>query len=239
MAYDADAFTRSASSAWQPVPHYVAYHSTRERVTVLIQTHPEAVHRPVPACPGWTVGRLLRHLVENCRFAETNTATPELSDRPLILETTDTADLLAEWARSAAVVEQEVARLPGRQAGSLLLMDAFTHEFDLRCALELSLPYDHPAFPGSFEVALTGFAGAVLWRGLPTLCIETEDFSRTIGKGRPEAVVRGSRVEVYRSLVGRRTPYQIAALEWSADPRPWLPAFAWGPFTPPAEPVER
>jgi uncharacterized protein (TIGR03083 family) len=239
MAYDADAFTRSASSAWQPVPHYVAYHGTRERVSALIQARPDAVARPVPACPGWTVGRLLIHLVENCRFAETNTATPELSGRPLILETPGTADLLAEWARSAAVVEQEVARLPGPLAGSLLLMDAFTHEFDVRAALDLPFPHDHPAFPGAFEVALNGFSGAVLWRGLPTLRIETEDFSRTVGKGRPEAVVRGSRVEVYRSLVGRRTHYQIAALDWSEDPRQWLPAFAWGPFTPPAEPVER
>jgi uncharacterized protein (TIGR03083 family) len=239
MAYDADAFTRSASSAWQPVPHYVAYHRTRERVTALIQAHPDAVRRPVPACPDWTVGRLLTHLVENCRFAETNTATPELSDRPLALEELGTADLLAEWARSAAVVEQAVARLPGPVAGSLLLMDAFTHEFDARTALDLPLPRDHPGFPGALEAALTGFAGAVLWRGLPTLRIETEDFSRTIGKGQPEAVLRGGRVEVYRSLVGRRTHYQIAALDWSADPRPWLPAFAWGPFTPPGEPVER
>lgn len=239
MAYDADAFTRSASSAWQPVPHYVAYRNTRERVTALIQAHPDSEGRPVPACPGWTVGRLLTHIVENCRFAETNTATPELSDRPLCLDAPSTAELLSEWARSAAVVEQAVSKLPGPAAGSLLLMDAFTHEYDARVALDTPLPHDHPAFPGAFEVALTGFAGAVLWRGLPTLRIETEDFSRNIGKGRPEAVLRGSRVEVYRSLVGRRTPYQIAALDWSADPRPWMPAFGWGPFTPPAEPVER
>ncbi|MFL6111497.1 MAG: maleylpyruvate isomerase N-terminal domain-containing protein [Catenulispora sp.] len=239
MAYDADAFTRSASSTWQPVPHYVAYHGTRERVTALFQAHPDAMDRPVPACPGWTVGRLLTHLVENCRFAETNTATPELSDRPLTLEAPGTDELLAEWARSAAVVEQAVARLPGPAAGSLLLMDAFTHEFDARVALDLPLPHDHLAFPGAFEVALTGFAGGVLWRGLPTLRIETEDLARNIGRGRPEAVVRGGRVEVYRSLVGRRTHCQIAGLEWSADPRPWLPAFAWGPFTPPPEPVER
>lgn len=238
MAYDADAFTRSASSAWRPVPHYIAYHATRERVAALIRAHPDAEHWPVPACPGWTVGRLLTHLVENCRFAETNTAAPELSDRPLTLEATGTADLLAEWARSAEVVEEAVARLPGPAAGSLLLMDAFTHEFDLRAALDLPLPHDHPAFPGAFEVAVTGFAGAVLWRGLPTLRIDTDDFSRTIGKNRPEAIVRGSRIEVYRSLVGRRTHCQIAGLDWSTDPTPWLPAFAWGPFTPPAEPVE-
>jgi len=238
MAYDADAFTRSASSAWQPVPHYVAYRATRERLAALIQGHPEAVSRPVPACPGRTIGWLLRHLVENCRLAETNTATPELSDRPLMLDTPETAELLAEWARSAAVVEQAVARLPGPAAGSLLVMDAFTHELDALSALGLALPYDHPAFPGAFEVALTGFSGGLAWRGLPTLRIETEDCSRTVGRGQPAAVVRGDRVEIYRSLVGRRTLAQIAGLDWTADPRPWLPAFAWGPFTPPAEIIE-
>jgi uncharacterized protein (TIGR03083 family) len=238
VAYDADAFIRSASSAWQQVPHYVAYRSTCERVTALIRAHPDTELRPVPACPGWTLGRLLMHLVENCRFAETNSASLRLSDRPLTLEALGIGDLLAEWARSAVVVEQAMARLPGPAAGSLLLMDAFTHEFDARVALGLPLAHYHPAFPGAFDVALTGFAGAVLGRGLPTLRIETEDFSRKIGKGRPEGVLRGSRVEVYRSLVGRRTRCQIAALDWNADPCPWLPAFTWGPFTPPAEPVE-
>jgi len=238
MAYGADAFTPDTPSAWPLVPHHVAYRHTRERVTALLRDRPDAKYVPVPACPGWTVGDLLNHLVENCRFAETNTATPELSGRPLSMEPPEMTRLSTEWSRSAAVVEAAVALLPGAQAGSLLLLDAFTHELDARVALGAELPPHHPGFPGAFEVALTGFAGAVAWRGLPAVRIEIEGLCRDIGNGPPVAVLRGGRVEVYRSLVGRRTLRQITALEWSGDPRPWLPAFTWGPFTPPTRPVE-
>jgi len=163
MAYGADAFTPDTPSAWPLVPHHVAYRHTRERVTALLRDRPDAKYVPVPACPGWTVGDLLNHLVENCRFAETNTATPELSGRPLSMEPPEMTRLSTEWSRSAAVVEAAVALLPGAQAGSLLLLDAFTHELDARVALGAELPPHHPGFPGAFEVALTGFAGA--WRG--------------------------------------------------------------------------
>jgi len=238
MAHGADAFTPNASPAWRPVPHHVAYRTIRERVTALLRGRPDAEYLPVPACPGWTGGDVLNHMVANCRFAETNTATPELSDRPLCMEPPGMARLLTEWDRSAAVVEAAVAQLPGPQAGSLLLLDAFTHECDVRVALDHPLPQDHPAFPGAFEAALVGFAGAVAWRGLPTVRIETEGLCRNVGRGEPEAVVRGGPMQLFRSLVGRRTLRQIAALDWSGDPRPWLPAFTWGPFTPPAESVE-
>jgi hypothetical protein len=39
-----------------------------------------------------------------------------------------------------------------------------------------------------------------------------------------------------RALAGRRSLAQLAALTWSAAPEPWLPAFSWGPFAPPARP---
>jgi hypothetical protein len=51
--------------------------------------------------------------------------------------------------------------------------------------------------------------------------------------------VSGDPLELYRSLAGRRTHEQIAALTWTADPRQWLPAFEWGPFHPPRTPVEQ
>ncbi|MER7077740.1 hypothetical protein [Saccharopolyspora kobensis] len=59
-----------------------------------------------------------------------------------------------------------------------------------------------------------------------------------LGGDDPVASVRAEPVDLLRSLSGRRTHAQIARLSWSADPAPWLPAFTWGPFTPPGSPVE-
>src|ERR1051326_2769505 len=198
MAYSADAVTPNTFPDWRRIPHHVAYRHTRERVAALLRDHPDAERLPVPACPGWTVGDLVNHLVENCRFAETNIGTPELSGRPLCMEQPSRAQLVDEWSRSAAVVEEAVSRLPGPWAGSLLLLDAFTHELDARVALGAAVPRDHPGLPGAFEAALTGFAGAVAWRGLPTVRIQTGDLRWDIGVGEPAAVLRGDRVEVYR-----------------------------------------
>jgi hypothetical protein len=58
------------------------------------------------------------------------------------------------------------------------------------------------------------------------------------GEGEPAGTLSGDRLDLFRSLVGRRSPAQIAALSWTCDPQPWLPAFIWGPFHPPEHPVE-
>ena len=63
-------------------------------------------------------------------------------------------------------------------------------------------------------------------------------------RDRITALLRGVDPEVadrrvVRSCSDRRTLDQIAALDWGgADPTPWLPAFTWGAFTPPAAPFE-
>jgi uncharacterized protein (TIGR03083 family) len=43
--------------------------------------------------------------------------------------------------------------------------------------------------------------------------------------------------DAMRSLCGRRSVDQLRALPWTADPEPYLEAFTWGPFTPPAADV--
>jgi hypothetical protein len=119
-----------------------------------------------------------------------------------------------------------------------MLMDAYTHELDIRLALGAAWPTDHPAFDGALDLLVSGFAGAVRERGLASVQIELDGQQWLAGDGTPAATVSGHRLDVYRSLAGRRTQQQIAGLDWSADPRQWLPAFEWGPFRPPARPVE-
>lgn len=120
----------------------------------------------------------------------------------------------------------------------MLLLDAFSHELDIRGALGIPVPDDHPALADALELATMGFTMSVNAHRLPALRIETPDQRWLVGAGDPAATVRGESLEVFRSLTGRRTIPQIRGLSWSSAPESWLPAFTWGPFTPPTQPIE-
>jgi uncharacterized protein (TIGR03083 family) len=204
----------------------------------MIEARPEALDRPVPACPDLTVRDLIAHLVRNCVLAEGNLRRGSPRARPLP-KGIPVSDLLARWEHSGRLVERrlELGR-SGEKSGSVLVMDAFTHELDLARALGIPFPPEHPALPEAFAVAVDGFSAALSWRGLPPLSLESAPLRWNAGDGPPAATVAGAWIDLYRSLVGRRSVPQIRDLDWSAEPRPWLPAFTWGPFRPPSDPVE-
>ncbi len=215
-----------------------AYREVRNNVATFVEARPALTGAPVPACPEWTVRDLLSHLVGIAA-----TMIGRLSGWPPAGRSSsadlDAAGLLAEWDRLGERVEQLVADQGG---GDVLLMDAFTHELDLRSAMGIPFPTCHTAFAPAFAVVRRGFAGAVEAGGLPGLLLRTGDDEWAVG-GAPTATVTATVTaggyDLYRSLSGRRTHEQIAALDWSSRPGPWLPAFTWGPFTPPSAPVER
>ena len=47
----------------------------------------------------------------------------------------------------------------------------------------------------------------------------------------PVATLEASPFELMRAFTGRRSTAQIAAMSWSVDPSPFLPALQFGPFT--------
>lgn len=49
--------------------------------------------------------------------------------------------------------------------------------------------------------------------------------------GPPVATLEAPAFDLVRALTGRRSAAQIAAMTWSTDPTPYLPAFQFGPFT--------
>jgi uncharacterized protein (TIGR03083 family) len=226
---------------WVSVSSHAAYASVRRNLADLLRGIPGASEFPVPACPGWNVRDLIAHLVNICRNAEARLE-PGLAGRadlaPAGFTETGIDWLLREWERSGGVVESALARTEHAHRGAVLVMDAFTHELDARIALGAPLPSGHPAFRGSFEVVVGGLSASVMIWGLAPLLLETESGCWLVGDGEPATVVRGSAMELYRSMTGRRTYRQIAQVNWSTDPGPWLPAFRWGPFLPPDSPVE-
>lgn len=220
---------------WVRSPNDVAYRQVRENVTSMVGRNRELDRVPVPACPGWTVADLVAHLVEICWKVA------KRSDRvlspPFPTEGADPETLVQLWHTIGATVDQILLDYPG-QRSAIMVMDGLTHELDIRQALGIGPPADHPGLCGTLDLLNIGFGRSVRRRGLPALRVVTSGGAWVAGAGEPVATVVAERYELYRSLAGRRTHAQIASLSWSAPPDRWLPAFEWGPFHPPAVTVE-
>ncbi len=192
----------------------VVYRQSRERIGALVEgADPDRV---VPATPEWSVHDVVAHLagvVEdvttgNLEGAATNpwTAAQVARSRDLPV-----ADLLARWAEQAPVLEG-VLSSPQSAMAAAAAFDVVTHELDLAGALGAQ-----PAVPDEVITYLAGFfrdgfAAQVAEAGLA-----------------PVTVVASDR-EVLRSRLGRRTRDEARALQWSADPEPYLDLwFRFGP----------
>jgi uncharacterized protein (TIGR03083 family) len=209
------------------VPNHLAYRAVRRHVAKLVLRSPDVAGTPVPACPGWTVRDVVAHVAGNCA---------SMLGEPATGNGAGLAGLVAWWQLTGEQVERSAAS--GALHLDRLLMDAFTHELDLRSALCVAPPEDHAAYPPAFDVVVGGLDWSIGMHGLPALRLTCESASWVVGPGRPVATVTAPRYHLYRSLTGRRTLAQIADLDWTADPGRWLPALFWGPFTVPVRPAE-
>ncbi|MCP2270997.1 maleylpyruvate isomerase family mycothiol-dependent enzyme [Actinokineospora diospyrosa] len=213
------------------VPNNIAYGHVRETVTALLTENPDLADTPVPACPGWTARDLFAHLVEVCDHAMGQlTGTPRIP--PFTAKGMDIPQIAQAWAERAEEADRLLADGGGR-LGRVGVMDAFTHELDLRYALGLPLPIDtHPAVPRAFDVVISGLSASITTHDLPALLVRTPTETWIAGEGDPAATLSGDRLTIYRALAGRRAPAAIAELDWTGDPHRWIPAFTWGPFAP-------
>ncbi|MFG1645343.1 maleylpyruvate isomerase family mycothiol-dependent enzyme [Amycolatopsis sp. NPDC049252] len=215
-----------------PAPDFVGYPEVRRGIRSLLGGRDGLDVRPVPACPEWTVTDLLAHLTGIAeRVLVRHGGTPPPAPAPR-----DVPGLLDRWDAVGEELDRLLAEAGGR-SGEIMVMDAYTHELDLRAALGVAPPDEHLAWAPSFEVLVRGFSGSVAGRGLPPLRVRTTGGSEwTAGHGRATASLTAPAHDLYRALAGRRSPAQLAVLDWSEAPEPWLPAFTWGPFEPPSYP---
>lgn len=218
------------------LPNHDCYRQVRHNVTELLTAAAAPADTIVPSCPQWTLRDLVAHLVGVAAMA-IGRLSGWPSAQPSSSADMGVPELLETWHRLGAEADLLLADRGGR-CGNILVMDAFTHELDIRYALGAELPEEHPAFAGAFEVLANGFASAVDDHRLPALRLSTGSTQWTVGDGDPAATVTATRYDIYRSLAGRRTHNQITALNWDRDSHRWLPAFTWGPFTPPTTAVE-
>lgn len=221
----------------QDVPPYAV---VAERIAAAVRAcgGDAIADREVPACPLWTVRQTLAHLaggaadisVGNLARAGRDDWTAEQvqarADRSV-------TDLLDEWA----VTAPRIAGFLVGPAGGQAVFDALTHEFDLRSALGLARAEPDEVLPVAVAWLAPNFGRAVERRGVPALRVVADSGTWEFGSGEPAATLRGNDYDVLRSISGRRTREQVQTL-LDGDVDTWWPAFRWGPFTPPATPVD-
>ena len=192
------------------------YRDTRERLTGLVAGLDEsACGAQVPACPGWAVRDVLAHLtaIPEDALAGRLTDVPDeefTAAQVARFAAVPVAEMLERWAASAPQFEEVVQAFRIWPA----VIDVASHEQDIRAALGL---------PGARECAAIRQTTPrlVSWLDLPVrLRIVTDhgEYLAGDGEGEPSLTLSTTEFELFRCRMGRRSPAQLAAMDWSADP---------------------
>jgi uncharacterized protein (TIGR03083 family) len=182
------------------------YGQARVRIADLVSDEVGAV--AVPATPRWDVHDVVAHLAGVPEDARTGNMAGVTTDPWTAAQVErgrgrTVTELLAAWAADSPMMEAFLSSPAGSSASSAII-DVHTHECDLRSALGLPLMLPDDVLAWADEVLRAGFAGAVDRAGLPAVAVVA------------------SPIEVFRSRLGRRTRDEVLALDWSADPEPYL-----------------
>lgn len=220
----------------------VAYAGVRRRVNELVGQSTDRIGDTVPACPEWRVQDLVCHLagvVDDVLGGRLDGAGSERwtaaqvaarRDRPL-------DEVRSEWNAQAEQLEGVLDSFgpPGRQ----LVMDAVTHEHDLRNALGAPGAHASDAVTIGLDWLIKAYQGAAAAADHPGLRVVASDGAEQSwapGIERPVvATVTASSFDLLRSFSGRRTEAEIRSLSWDGDVDAVMPSFTFGPFRPRGE----
>lgn len=200
-----------------------AYVDLRTRVVALLRSLPEADgDRIVPHCPNWTVRDLAAHLVgvpEDILAGRMEGVTTEAWTQSQVERHRgeSLAHIAAQWAATAADIDPLLPHVPP-PTNSQLVLDAVTHEHDLRHAVGRPGARDSSAI----DVAL-GFLFDMGERRQSDIATELEHDGL-------------DRFELVRVLTGRRSPEQIERL--GLDAGRIVTLLADSPLTPPQDSIE-
>ena len=202
-----------------------AYRSARSRISGLINdAGVDAVaDLTVPATPAWTVHLLIAHLrgivgdvaEGNLEGAPGDEWTAKQVERwrgvPL-------ADLLDEWDRGSAPVEDVLRSGTAGVFTAPLLMDVHAHEQDLRGVLGVPGERTGPFYAWAVEILAGRIPERVSKAGLAPMALNTP-----IGHFGPDdapVVLTTSEWEYTRVAFGRRSAAQVAEMRWTFDGEP-------------------
>jgi uncharacterized protein (TIGR03083 family) len=232
------------SATGDGIDNTAVYRAIRQRTTALVRAAgPGAGDRRVPACPEWTVRDVTAHLTGVCDDI-LNGRLDGIATDPWTAAQVDSRrgmsvdEVLDEWDDAGPRAEALFGD-PG--VHPQMVMDAFSHEQDIRAALDQPGVRDDEAVHVAIGFLREALPEALLAAGAPALRIRCGDDEWVFGPPGepPAATLTATAFDLMRSRSGRRTREQILGLDWGgADPTPWLPTFTWGPFTLPERPFE-
>lgn len=211
--------------------HAKAYSEGRRHFSELARSLDEAqLSTMTKGCPAWDVRSLMGHVV-GVAGDMTSGNFPTGDVQAWIQAAVDArrnltvGELLQEWEDLAPAIDTWLTNMPPMM-GDLLVNDIVTHEQDIRGAL--GLPGGREGV--TYDLAVEGFLGSLAGRiggaKLPALRVVHDGVERVLGEGDVGATVTASTFEVLRSIGGRRTPEQIAALDWDGESAPYVQLFS-------------
>ncbi|HQY15291.1 MAG: maleylpyruvate isomerase family mycothiol-dependent enzyme [Acidimicrobiaceae bacterium] len=187
------------------------YRSARGRISALCVADGVDPDLIVPATPEWTVHDVVAHLSGIAVDASSGNMDGAPGDQWTAAQVLRGAgrsvpEMLAEWQQTGPMIEGFLSTPDGASA-SAAVMDIHTHEADLRHALgqPVAIPSDFLEWAGG--AMRESFAGQCAEAGLAAVELSASDF------------------EWFRGRLGRRTPAEVSAYAWSADPGPYLDTF--------------
>jgi len=207
--------------------HKTVYQEGCERVTALALRLDEAqLASPLPACPGWTVRSAVAHVtgvLDDALAGNVEGVGSDAWTQAQIDKRADASieDIVAEWRslteQAAPVFEQNEGPLTASLIG-----DFATHEHDLRGGLANREARDTDAVAVALEWYARQFTKKVEGAGLPPVKVAAPGAEWVRGGGEAAATVTADAFTLLRSLTGRRTQAEVAALDWQGDPTPYL-----------------
>jgi hypothetical protein len=203
--------SRSDSARPSPDP-LVVLRDLRGRVRQLLQgLSEEQAATSVPACPGQSVRDVVAHL---------STAPAAVPCSPDVAEEArgrSTSELLDLWD---AAHDRLHSASPDDVLG--VLVDAVTHEHDLRAALDLPGARADASVILALDVLAAGLSERVAAAGLPGLRVTVEQWGALAGRPPATRCLVADRFEFVRGMAGRRSVAQVERWNWDAAPGAYL-----------------
>jgi uncharacterized protein (TIGR03083 family) len=211
------------------------YAGTRTRITELVHALPvEQTTVVVPAAPEWCVRDIVAHLsgaVADILAGNLDgVATEQWTGAQVEARRgRSMAEILDEWATNSPQLEAMVNDFGS--AAVQLVMDAVTHEHDIRGAIGQPGARDTPAVDVSLQWLVNSLGGRLEAAGVGAIRLTAGDQEWEVGPGEPGATLAApGEFELFRALIARRGRDQVAAWKWEGDPSPYLDVLAPWPL---------
>jgi len=199
-----------------------AYREARAGVCALARAHADEIDRRPPATPEWRIHDLLAHLsgvaTDIVQGNLVGVGTDPWTAKQVEARRDWSLDrLLGAWDEDGAAVDAMIDGLAPGTFGQLLF-DTWTHEQDLRGALEVPGGRVSGASASAWGWAMEQVERRDAAAANPALVLVTERDERVAGVEPTAARVRASEFELLRAMTGRRSVEQIEAYDWEGEP---------------------